>query len=142
MPRLSMLRRSAALTALAVAAALSLSAIPSPAEAGRSYVRGGWGGHHHGWPHGGWHHGGGSFVLGLGLGFSTGVFAAPRAYGLPPVVYAPPPGMAATPTSPIYLAPSGQHCREFQSTGVVGGRPVPIYGTACLGPDGEWRVVR
>ena len=28
--------------------------------------------------------------------------------------------------------------REYQTTVIVGGRPVDAYGTACLQPDGSW----
>ena len=61
----------------------------------------------------------------------------------PSVVYvpAPEPALAAVPTSPVYRAANGQHCREYQSTLSVGGMPQPSYGTACLQPDGSWRVV-
>lgn len=36
---------------------------------------------------------------------------------------------------------SGQFCREYQSTVVVGGRSEVAYGTACRQPDGSWRIV-
>lgn len=73
-------------------------------------------------------------------------------YPSPPVVYAPDPGprvvyvepppVQAIPTSPPYTDPSGRYCREYQSTVSVGGAPQPGYGTACLMPDGQWRIVR
>lgn len=66
----------------------------------------------------------------------------PVVYSAPPVVVSQPPPMAATGTSPSYTAPNGQTCREFQSTGTIGGQSQPIYGTACLQSDGSWRVVR
>ncbi len=64
----------------------------------------------------------------------------------PPVVYAPPvvygaPPIAAAPASPVFQAGNGQYCREYQATVMVGGQPQPSYGTACLQPDGVWRVV-
>lgn len=43
--------------------------------------------------------------------------------------------------SPSYYDTSGRLCREYQSTGWVGGTQSAIYGTACLQPDGSWRVV-
>ena len=82
-----------------------------------------------------------------------------RYYGPPPVYYVPPPAVvyvpppvaygptaayapvAAQPASPVYQAPNGQYCREYQTTVYVAGRPQPSYGTACLQPDGVWRVV-
>jgi len=36
---------------------------------------------------------------------------------------------------------SGQPCREFQQTIVIGGREEQGYGTACRQPDGTWRIV-
>jgi hypothetical protein len=60
----------------------------------------------------------------------------------PPVVYAPQYGqLSAVPASPVYQAPNGQYCREYQSGVTVAGRVQPSYGTACLMPDGAWRVV-
>ncbi len=61
----------------------------------------------------------------------------------PPVVYVPaaPPPLAAVPASPPYRAANGQYCLEYQATVTVNGVPQPSYGTACLQPDGAWRVV-
>lgn len=36
---------------------------------------------------------------------------------------------------------SGQHCREFQHTVFIGGKAEKGYGTACLQPDGSWRLL-
>ncbi len=79
---------------------------------------------------------------------------------MPPPVYMPPPRtvvyettvvrplttvvsspLAANQSSPTYYDASGRLCREYQSTGWVGGSQSTIYGTACLQPDGSWRVV-
>lgn len=78
-------------------------------------------------------------------------------YSSPPVVYhrAPPTVIYADPPPVIYappvvannllpggpLQPSGQYCREYQSSSVVGGRQVHSYGTACQQPDGSWRII-
>ncbi len=35
---------------------------------------------------------------------------------------------------------SGQYCREYQQTIVVGGRVEEGYGVACRQPDGSWEV--
>jgi hypothetical protein len=64
----------------------------------------------------------------------------PVVYVPPPVVYAPP-MISAAPASPVYQAPNGQYCREYQGGVSVGGHPQRGYGTACLMPDGAWRVV-
>ena len=39
-----------------------------------------------------------------------------------------------------YQAPSGQYCREYQETVVVGGQTERAYGTACRQPDGSWQI--
>lgn len=70
----------------------------------------------------------------------------PVVYAPPPVVYAPPPVTYAPP--PVTYAPpagpaiSREHCREYQAPAVVGGEPGNTYGTACLQPDGTWRIVQ
>src|SRR5579883_1235771 len=48
----------------------------------------------------------------------------------PPVVYAPPPQeptVAVNPASAPYTAPSGQTCREYQSTAIVNGVQQPTH---------------
>jgi surface antigen len=40
-----------------------------------------------------------------------------------------------------YTAPSGQYCREYTTTAIVGGRAERVYGTACRNEDGSWRLV-
>jgi hypothetical protein len=62
----------------------------------------------------------------------------------PPVMYAPSPyggQMSAVPASPVYRTVNGQYCREYQAGVTVNGMVQPSYGTACLMPDGAWRVV-
>lgn len=68
----------------------------------------------------------------------------------PPVVYAPSPRVVyvepqpvqVMPTSPPYSDPQGRYCREYQSMVTVAGQQQPSFGTACLMPDGQWRIVR
>lgn len=36
---------------------------------------------------------------------------------------------------------SGQYCREFQQTIMVGGKQQEAFGTACQQPDGSWKIV-
>lgn len=36
---------------------------------------------------------------------------------------------------------SGDYCREYQQTVVVGGRSQRGYGTACRRPDGSWEIM-
>lgn len=87
----------------------------------------------------------------VGLGFNFGlpiylpppvVYAPPPAYYVPP----PPPVVYAPPPPPAYYAPQaaapGQQCREYQSTAMINGQPQQTVGTACLQPDGTWRIVR
>ncbi len=113
----------------------------------------------------GWrrHHHHGSSVR---LHFGAPLYYRPYYYGPPPVVYAPPPVVVyraapppavvyrsgppatfyeqpvdAVPTSPVYTDSYGRQCREFQQTVTVGGVARPGFGTACLQPDGSWRIV-
>jgi hypothetical protein len=88
--------------------------------------------------------------VGVGLSFNVPLGPAPYYYAPPPpvyyyppppVVYAPPPAPVYAPPAPVSAAPQ-QHCREYQSESSVGGVPSTIYGTACLQPDGTWRIVR
>lgn len=39
-------------------------------------------------------------------------------------------------------AASGEYCREFQQSIVVGGRTEQGYGIACQQPDGSWRIAQ
>ena len=36
---------------------------------------------------------------------------------------------------------SGNYCREYQKTIIVGGKKQSAYGTACRQPDGSWKIV-
>jgi hypothetical protein len=59
----------------------------------------------------------------------------------PPAPYAaPPPADAAPP--PAAPAATGQGCREFDTPVVIGGQEQQAHGTACLQPDGSWRIVQ
>lgn len=40
-----------------------------------------------------------------------------------------------------YQQPSGDYCREYQTTVTVGGQTEDAYGTACRQPDGSWKIV-
>jgi hypothetical protein len=97
----------------------------------------------------------------VGFGFNLGVpvfpppppivYAPPTVYYVPPppIVYTPPPVVYTTPTpaavtQPPAAAPASganSYCREYQSTSVIDGTPQTMYGTACLQPDGTWRIV-
>jgi surface antigen len=37
---------------------------------------------------------------------------------------------------------SGNYCREFQTTVMIGGQPQQAYGQACRQADGSWKVVQ
>lgn len=65
---------------------------------------------------------------------------APYAYVPPPPVY-PQRSMQAVPASPVYRTAQGQYCREYQGMIQVQGMMQPSFGTACLMPDGVWRIV-
>ena len=69
-------------------------------------------------------------------------YAAPRYYyPPPPAVYAPPPVVYAPSAAEAAPTVSQETCREYQAPAVVGGEPGNTYGTACLQPDGSWRIV-
>jgi len=135
--------------------ALFLIGVADSAQAGRGRHwgsgYGGWHGWHsrgygdwHGWRgHGGW---GPRSHFNFGIILSAPALLPPiyrpPVYVRPPAVIVAPGRINAIPTTPTYVTPSGNHCREFQSSGVIAGRTQPIYGTACLQPDGSWRVVR
>ena len=115
----------------------SFSISDGPDYYGPRHSRGWDGPRHHGWHHR--HH------------YPRPVFYAP-----PPVIYAPPvrtvvytapaefipaPTMIADQSSPTYYNEYGQQCREYQTTGRISGSRGQLYGTACLQPDGSWRVI-
>lgn len=50
-------------------------------------------------------------------------------------------GHAGTYTpQPAYQTNTGQYCREFQQTIVIGGKEEKAFGTACRQPDGSWQT--
>jgi hypothetical protein len=86
-------------------------------------------------------HGGGRVFF----GFNTWVppyypYYYPPYYYYPPPVYAPVPSYGTVQPMPAPASPAAQTCREFQSTVQVDGQWQPSYGTACLQPDGTWRI--
>ncbi len=41
-----------------------------------------------------------------------------------------------------YQAASGQYCREYRQTVMIGGEQNEAYGKACRQPDGSWKIVQ
>jgi hypothetical protein len=86
-----------------------------------------------------------SFGFGVPLAGPPAYYYPPPAYYAPPAYYYPPPAPAPAYAAPPYQAggeqTQGQTCREYQSTTTIDGRPQATYGTACLQPDGTWRIV-
>ncbi|MEA2778548.1 MAG: hypothetical protein QOK29_92 [Rhodospirillaceae bacterium] len=79
-------------------------------------------------------------------GFISLHFGVPLVVG-PPVYYYPPPvyyyvPVPAYPAPPPVVAspPPQQICREYQTNTIIDGKPQRAYGTACLQPDGTWRI--
>jgi hypothetical protein len=72
---------------------------------------------------------------------STVTYAAPPPA---PVTYAAPayvdPTIIADQASPVFTDSLGRTCRQYQTTSVIGGYAQRVQGTACLQPDGSWRV--
>ena len=65
--------------------------------------------------------------------------AAPMAYNSYRPNYVAPPA----PPPPTYVdADEGTYCREYSQEIRIAGRIQESYGTACLQPDGTWRVVQ
>lgn len=48
---------------------------------------------------------------------------------------------SVVPKAPYKDPNSGQYCREFTQSIVVGGQKQQGYGTACRQPDGTWQIV-
>lgn len=121
------------LAALALAAPVVL-ALGGQASADHRYRYDGW--HSRGW-YGGGHYWGGHRHHGSSIG---GVFV----FDLTPpprrVIVTPPP-VVVQPPPVVMEAPSRAYCREYTTTVNVNGRPVETFGTACMQPDGSWRIV-
>jgi len=49
---------------------------------------------------------------------------------------------APPPDPPVNYNSAGMTCREFSQTVQINSNLKEIYGTACLQPDGSWRVVQ
>ena len=47
---------------------------------------------------------------------------------------------SVTPTREGTNTSTGEYCREFQQTVIVGGEQQDAYGTACRKPDGSWEI--
>ncbi|HUC64209.1 MAG TPA: hypothetical protein VMA53_02195 [Stellaceae bacterium] len=85
---------------------------------------------------------------------STVFFGAPG-FAPPPFAYYPPPPAYAYAAAPAYYYPppppaaapapnrsnGAADCRDYQTTITIDGKPQPLVGTVCKGPDGNWHVV-
>jgi hypothetical protein len=67
------------------------------------------------------------------------VYVAPAPVYVPGPIYSEP--LRVSPAGPSYRSSNGLTCREYQTTVTVGGQVQNAYGTACLQPDGQWKVV-
>ena len=47
---------------------------------------------------------------------------------------------SVTPTKQGTRPSTGEYCREFQQTVVIGGQQEDAYGVACRQPDGSWEI--
>lgn len=89
-----------------------------------------------------------AFGIGIGLPLFAPIYPAPlypAPVYYPPAYYAPPappayyaPPAAAAPAAA--QAPANAQCRQYSTTTVIDGQPQQAYGTACLQPDGSWRI--
>ncbi len=74
------------------------------------------------------------------------VYSEPQPQPQQQVVYQAAPGSASAPVAsdqslPTYKDSKGRTCREYQASTPDSSQP-PVYGTACLQPDGSWHVVK
>ena len=53
----------------------------------------------------------------------------------------PVPVFVPVPAPVSVVAETGTYCREYNSTAVIDGRQVPVYGRVCRQPDGSWKAV-
>ena len=67
-------------------------------------------------------------------------YAGGTVYIAQPELQPPPPPPA--PPETYVDNDSGSYCREYSQAIRVNGQPQEAYGTACLQPDGSWRVVQ
>jgi len=131
-----------AVTALLAALLFAVIAVPAaPAEA-RVFV--GFSSRHWHHPHR-WHY---RFIGPPVLFFGAPLYyppPPPPVYVVPAPVYVPGPvssePLRVNPAGPPYRATNGLTCREYQTKVIVGGVARDAYGTACLQPDGQWRIV-
>ena len=70
---------------------------------------------------------------------SSYAYAPPMTYGF----YPPPPTYVAPPAPPpIYVDQEAQtYCRPYSQQIIIDGQTQESYGTACLEPDGTWRIM-
>ena len=73
---------------------------------------------------------------------APGYYYAPPPPPQPAYAYYPPPPAYALPPAPPVPNYSTANCREYSGTIVIDGQEQRSYGTACLQPDGTWRIVR
>ncbi|HVJ55822.1 MAG TPA: hypothetical protein VM689_25390 [Aliidongia sp.] len=80
----------------------------------------------------------------VSIGIGLPLYAPPPViYAPPPVVYAaPPPVVYAPQPAPAYAPAPPSNCQPYSSTQNIGGVPQQVTGTACLQPDGTWRIVK
>ena len=138
-----------ALAALACAVPL-LVVLPAPTVAGHRHHddRWSWSGGRH-WDHRHWqhqhrHHRHGHYRHHRHRGSGVSGLFVWNLTPPPPrrVVVVPPPVIVHQPPPAVVYAPPPQaYCREYTSSAMVNGRPVETWGTACLQPDGRWRIV-
>ncbi|MSP87785.1 MAG: hypothetical protein EXQ92_03070 [Alphaproteobacteria bacterium] len=124
---------------IATAFAATLLALPEPAAADAYFS--------YGFRTGGHHSGGHRWRPHYGAGYVWGPPVVVYREAPPQTVYVVPAPtvitqpIPANPASPVYQTTDGRQCREYQRTVFIDGMPQASYGTACLQPDGVWRIV-
>lgn len=130
--------KSGGIATTLVAVILVLSLLPTVTYAG-GYYRHHHRHHHHFYGHR--HHHGHGVRLWIDLRPYPGWSAPPAARGeyrvWTPSVELAQPGSSEVPDQ----GKEKQYCREFQREVIIDGKPEHAYGTACLQPDGSWKIV-
>jgi hypothetical protein len=78
----------------------------------------------------------------ISFGFGFPLYSPPAYYYPPPAYYYPPPPVYYAPPPRVSYAEPPRTCREYQTQAMIDGQMQPLYGQACLQPDGSWRFER
>ncbi len=75
-------------------------------------------------------------------GYAAPVYEQQSYYYAAPTRYVPTYVAPPEPEPTIYVNQNNGYCREYSQQVQIGNRVQESYGTACLQPDGSWKVVQ